>query len=134
MLLLGVSSCGTAPPDAELQDHKALWTAREPHTYVIETCWTGFRRGCTTDVVEAGSVTATRTLDAGIWTESAREAEPVAAMFGEVENPGNCSITTVAWNDDWGFVDAYHADCGQEGWGREVRCFEPDTRDPSMCK
>jgi hypothetical protein len=64
-----------------------------------------------------------------------KPGDPVEDLFDAAERAdgGDCSLTRISFDDDFGFVSNDHEDCGEEGGGQEVICFEPDTVDVTLC-
>lgn len=125
---------------ADFDDNRAKWRADRPAEYVIQICGTGFNGGCTLAAVSGDTVVATAHsgIDAprGDWTfaEAPEQADPVEALFDRAERESDsCELRSVRFDDRYGYVADYYWDCGEEGSGEEVTCFQPDTSDVTRC-
>ncbi|HVZ36053.1 MAG TPA: hypothetical protein VG963_26680 [Polyangiaceae bacterium] len=47
--------------------------------------------------------------------------------------PKRCRVT-YELGADYGYLSRVYHDCGQEGWGINVVCFEADTLDLDACR
>jgi hypothetical protein len=111
---LALMACNGNPDVAEQRES---WHERRPEQYVIETCGTGFvQAGCVVRAVNGES-----------------ENDPVESMFDAVEDPGDCDVRELRFSPSFGYVAEYYLDCGEEGYGMEVRCFQANTLDVSRC-
>ncbi|WP_437577208.1 hypothetical protein [Sorangium sp. So ce887] len=130
---------GCSGPDFD--GNRARWRADRPEEYVISICGTGFARGCTLVAVSGDTVVATAHSPSDApsgsdWTfaEAPEQADPVEALFdraaGESED---CELTRIRFDDRYGYVADHYKDCGEEGSGEQVTCFQADTNDVTRC-
>lgn len=130
---------GCGGPDFD--ENRSKWRADRPEEYVISICGTGFEGGCTLAAVSGDTVVATarsgtKAPSVGDWTfaEAPEQADPVEALFGRAALEGEgCELTRIDFDDRYGYVADYYWDCGEEGGGERVACFEPDTSDATRC-
>ncbi|WP_438043004.1 hypothetical protein [Sorangium sp. So ce128] len=129
---------GCSGPDFDANREK--WRSDRPAEYVISICGTGFDGGCTLAAVSGDTVVATARsgIDTprGDWTfaEAPEQADPVEALFDRAAREGDdCELDSVLFDDRYGYVADYYRDCGEEGGGEEVTCFQADTSDVTRC-
>jgi hypothetical protein len=137
---LWVVACGGV--DADLAANREKWERERPDEYLIVTCGTGFDPGCSLSAVSAGTVVEQahswdRAPQGDDWTLSEdvpKAGDPVEDLFDAAEHQGDdCSLRRISFDDEFGYVNDYYADCGAEGGGQKVMCFEPDTVDVTVC-
>lgn len=134
LLLLSLIACTEAVDDACPAPDPTLWSEREPSSYVFQTCGTGFApRACTVTVVEEGRVVSTHDADDsdGFSPIEPSDAPTLSDAFG-TPSCDECRIR-FRLDGEWGYVESYYADCGEEGYGDDVTCFVADTLDPEAC-
>ncbi|WP_441288709.1 hypothetical protein ACSRUE_43465 [Sorangium sp. KYC3313] len=133
-----LAGCG----DRGFDDNREKWRANRPEEYVISICGAGFEPlGCTLTAVSGDTVVAAARSQSdapssGDWTFIAEpeQADPVEALFNDAEDAGDhCELRDVYFDDRFGYVTYYYNDCGEEGGGVQVRCFQPDTSDATRC-
>ncbi|WP_437801178.1 hypothetical protein [Sorangium sp. So ce693] len=129
---------GCSGPDFD--ENRAKWRADRPEDYVISICGTGFDRGCTLAAVSGDTVVAAAHSEfdeptSGDWTfdEAPDQADPVEALFDRAERESDCELRDVFFDDRYGYVAYFYKDCGEEGGGSRVACFQPDTSDVTRC-
>ncbi len=141
-LLSCVAGCSSDDVDRreELNAHRSEWKAKTPSKYVVVTCGTGFSPpSCVRAAVEDGSVRAaqTSTFRRTPLTEAnpAEVKEPLGELFDQAQRfaDGEKCELRLDFDARYGFLSSYSADCGEEGEGRRVECFAPDTVDLGAC-
>ena len=123
--------------DSVVEKHQTVWESKRPAEYVIQVCGTGFSGGCLVYAVSDQKVIAASSkLGDGAWTASDPQShdEPVAGLFRGARAHDGCDRTRLAFDADFGFVTDVYFDCGEEGFGQKVSCFEPNSVDPTVCQ
>lgn len=125
----------------QLARYRKQWNVNKPNEYVIETCDTGFLGGgCTRYAVVESKVVAAMSYwnyeenkNWEVIADVSDVEEPVEGMFrsarSDVEN-----LTTLEFDQEWGFVREYYGQYGTEGGGQIVKCFMANTDDLTNCE
>jgi hypothetical protein len=133
-----LAGCGEENFDQE----RERWRRERPDEYVIVVCETGLEVGCTLEAVSGATIvthafTLVESYGPDDWVLSEdypRPGDPVEALFDRAEGAsGDCDLDRVSFDDEFGYVEDYYLDCGEEGGGRRVTCFAPDTVDITKC-
>ncbi|WP_437870748.1 hypothetical protein [Sorangium sp. So ce363] len=129
---------GCSGPDFD--ENRAKWRADRPEEYVISICGTGIAPGCTLAAVSGDTVVAAAhsgfVAPHSDWTfvEAPEQADPVEALFDRAERESeSCELRDIRFDDRYGYVADYYHNCGTEGSGEEVTCFQADTSDVTRC-
>jgi hypothetical protein len=142
-LLVGASllcwACGDGDPAEQVDEHRAQWLSKQPGTYVVEICGSGFEQGCTLSAVSAGEVVAARASappKQSYEDVEPRAAEPIVALFDRVSRElrsENCDLKSLNFDAQFSYVSDFYCSWGEEGGGQAVKCFMPDTIDLNVC-
>jgi hypothetical protein len=60
--------------------------------------------------------------------------EPIASLFAYARRSSADCTTSYELDPVYAYPSQIYTDCGQEGSGVRVTCFEPDTLDASLCQ
>jgi hypothetical protein len=128
-----VKSSARAQPNGE------QWQARAPERYVIGTCGYGAAvPACSVEAVDEGRLVSrsSRFLPGEPWTTTPidDDTDPVASLFEQAGRSIDGCTTSFTLDPIYAYPSQIYFDCGQEGWGVRVTCFEPDTLDASRCQ
>jgi hypothetical protein len=115
------------------------WQARAPERYVIRTCGYGaVPPSCTVEAVDDGRLVSrsNSSLSGEPWASAPIDDgnEPVAALFDQAGRSIEGCSTSFELDPIYAYPSQIYFDCGEEGWGVRVTCFEPDTLDSSRCE
>lgn len=136
LAVLAAVACGGEAPD-DGPDLKQLWLETAPQQYVARLCSTGFTaRSCTVSAVSDGQAVAAQSrLGDGEWEDEDPPVDVVASMLNAatLEADDGCE-RRVTLHETHAFPSLVYTDCGQEGWGTEISCFEADTVDLGRCR
>ena len=124
---------------AGAQPNVEAWQARAPERYIISTCGIGFGiPSCSVEAVDEGRLVSrsTRFLPSEPWVTAAIDdgIEPVASLFDQAGRSSDGCTTSFELDPVYAYPSQVYFDCGEEGWGVRVTCFEPDTLDSSRCQ
>jgi hypothetical protein len=118
---------------------RSEWQARAPERYVISTC--GYGAGvpsCSVEAVDEGRLISrsNRFLPGEPWAPAPIDdgTDPVASLFDQAGRSIDGCSTSFELDPIYAYPSQIYFDCGQEGWGVRVTCFEPDTLDGSRCQ
>ncbi|HET9955343.1 MAG TPA: DUF6174 domain-containing protein [Polyangiaceae bacterium] len=128
------SGCGS---DADVGVKRQQWLKKAPSSYVVGTCTTGFAIGaCRLYAVQQGVVKAAevKTPPDLMWKSSNDSQEPIARLFDSVERGQSGCKVSVDFDETFSYPAKVYFDCGQEGSGEEVRCFQADAVDLEVCR
>ena len=128
-----------AASTSEAQPSAEQWRARAPERYVISTCGTGFGiPSCSVEVVDGGRLVSrsNRFLPSEPWAAAPIDdgIEPVASLFEQARRSIDGCTTSFQLDPVYAYPAQVYFDCGEEGFGVRVACFEPDTLDGSLCQ
>jgi hypothetical protein len=138
-LLLGtlLGCWGCSDQAQEVEDHRQEWLSTHPNEYVVEICSDGFARPfCELSAVSGGKEIAARfNVDNEPFQEGAvKSEEPMAALFDDVakvvQSSDDCDVD---FDPTYSYVSRYYCSSGEDGSGRYVKCFKPDTVDVAAC-
>lgn len=123
---------------ARAQPNVEQWQARAPKRYVISICGYGASApGCSVVAVDEGRLVSrsNRFLPSDPWVPApiGDAQEPVASLFDEAGRSIDGCTTSFELDPVYAYPSRIYFDCGEEGWGVQVTCFEPDTLDSSRC-
>jgi len=115
------------------------WQARAPEQYVIRTCGYGLGPpACSIAAVDQGQLVSrsNRFLPDEPWATAPIDdgTDPVESLFDEAGRSIDGCTTSFELDPVYAYPSQIYFDCGEEGWGVRVTCFEPDTVDASRCQ
>lgn len=126
---------GTPAGDAK----RNLWQSKAPSSYVVTTCGYGFTLpACSLQAVKDGHLVASenRFLSQDPWqpTTDSPDQDPFESLFAQLQSPPSGCRTSYEIDPVYAYPSQVYFDCGSEGWGTRVTCFEPDTLNLDECR
>jgi hypothetical protein len=126
---------GTRAPDPK----RARWQALAPATYVVLVCGYGLAiPACSLEAVQDGHLVAKefRFLPDDPWQPTSIEVDedPIEGLFAQLDSPTDGCRLSYELDPVYAYPSEVYTDCGEEGWGTRVSCFEPDTLDLDQCR
>jgi hypothetical protein len=137
--VMALVSCGGSG-DERVARQRRLWEERRPEAYVVQVCDVGgYLHGCSRAAVQGREVTAAQRQtrpDASFEPvdDLSQFAEPIDRLFDVATGDSeHCRLESLQFDPDFGYVSAYHVDCGEEAGGERVACFVANTRRLEEC-
>lgn len=133
--LLGALGCGGEGSESE-QEAILRWRESAPQQYVAKSCSEGFTaRFCTLSSVDAGEPVEAFVQDpSGEWQPEEPAEDVVEAIISASAGDTDGCERRVEGHGTYDFPERVYFDCGEEGWGLSVTCFEAGTLDLTRCK
>jgi hypothetical protein len=133
--LLGALACGG---EGTLGSEEALarWRESAPQQYVARSCGEGFSaRSCTVTSVDSGEPVETLVQDwSGSWQPAETPVDVVEGILSASTQDTDGCKRRVESHPAYAFPERVYFDCGEEGWGLRITCFEAGTLDLARCQ
>jgi hypothetical protein len=123
--------------DSESAEEAILrWRESAPQQYVATSCSEGFTaRFCTVSSVDSGEPVETLVQDpSGAWQPEDPAEDVVEGILSASKRSTDGCERRVEAHRTYDFPERVYFDCGEEGWGLRVTCFEAGTLELARCQ